>query len=157
MKVRRRARIVALQVLFETDSANHPPDLVLQQRLEDTVLPDAGVDFARLLVFGVLEHKARLDDFIHKNAPQWPVDQMATIDRNVLRIALYELFFDRSTPLKVVINEAVELAKLFGSESSHRFVNGVLGTFVTEMQASGQLSGQAPAQPGLPRSSGDVV
>lgn len=156
MKVRRRARIVALQALFETDSANHAPDLVLQQRLEDTDLPEAGVDFARLLVFGVLEHKARLDEFIHKNAPQWPIEQMATIDRNVLRIALFELFFDRSTPMKVAINEAVDLAKIFGSDSSHRFVNGVLGSFVTEMQASGQLSGQAALARGIPKGSEGV-
>lgn len=134
MKVRRRARIVALQALFETDSVGHAPDIVLQHRLEETPLPDAGVDFARALVFGVLEHRRQLDAFIQKNAPQWPVEQMATIDRNILRIALFELYIDRTTPMKVVINEAVELAKMFGSESSHRFVNGVLGSFVLQMQ-----------------------
>lgn len=134
MRVRRRARIVALQALFETDSAGHPPDVVLQHRLEETPLPDAGVDFARALVFGVLEHRKQLDAFIQKNAPQWPIEQMATIDRNILRIALFELYFARTTPMKVVINEAVELAKMFGSESSHRFVNGVLGSFVVQMQ-----------------------
>jgi len=136
VKVRRRARIVALQALFETDSVGHPPDVVLQHRLEETPLPDAGVDFARALVFGVLEHRKQLDAFIQKNAPQWPIEQMATIDRNILRIALFELYVDRTTPMKVVINEAVELAKMFGSESSHRFVNGVLGSFVLQMQGA---------------------
>jgi N utilization substance protein B len=139
------------------DTTNHLPDLVLQQRLEETPLPDVGIDFARLLVFCVLEHKTLLDGFIHQNAPQWPVDQMATIDRNVLRLALFELFIDRSTPVKVAINEAVELAKTFGSDSSHRFVNGVLGSFVSQMQASGQLQERAK----LPRSqsehSGDTL
>ncbi len=149
MKVRRRARIVALQALFETDSVGHPPDIVLQHRLEETPLPDAGVDFARALVFGVLEHRRQLDAFIQKNAPQWPVEQMATIDRNILRIALFELYIDRTTPMKVVINEAVELAKMFGSESSHRFVNGVLGSFVLQMQGManrGDSQGAAPAE-----------
>lgn len=155
MKVRRRARIAALQALFETDTVNHPADVVLQQRLEDTPLPDAGVDFARLLVAGVMEHKAILDEFIHKNAPQWPVDQMATIDRNVLRIALFELYIERSTPVKVAINEAVELAKTFGSDSSHRFVNGVLGSFVSQMQASGLLQGQPPLVHSLSQQTGD--
>jgi N utilization substance protein B len=156
VKVRRRARIVALQALFELDTVNHPVDVVLQQRLEDTPLPDAGVDFARLLVSGVLEHKTLLDGFIQKDAPQWPVEQMATIDRNVLRIALFELFIDRSTPVKVAINEAVELAKSFGSESSHRFVNGVLGSFVSQMQATGQIQGPVALSRSLSERSGDV-
>lgn len=142
MKIRRRARIVALQTLFEIDSVNHDVDVVLEHRLEDTPLPDAGVEFTRNLIAGVLENKTTLDGFIQRNAPQWPVEQMATIDRNVLRIAMYELFIDRTTPIKVAINEAVELAKMFGGESSHRFVNGVLGTFVTQMQTSGQLAGK---------------
>ncbi|GAB4506568.1 MAG: transcription antitermination factor NusB [Anaerolineales bacterium] len=149
MKVRRRARIVALQALFETDSVGHPPDVVLQHRLEETPLPDAGVDFARALVFGVLEHRKQLDAFIQKNAPQWPIEQMAIIDRNILRIALFELYVDRTTPMKVVINEAVELAKMFGSESSHRFVNGVLGSFVLQMQGManpGHSEGAASAE-----------
>jgi len=158
VKVRRRARIVALQSLFEIDSANHDVDVVLQHRLEDTPLPDAGVEFTRNLIAGVLQNKATLDGFIHRNAPQWPVDQMATIDRNVLRIAMYELFIDRTTPIKVAINEAVELAKMFGGESSHRFVNGVLGTFVTQMQTPGQIPGHSePGERTNTRRSGDIA
>lgn len=140
MKVRRRARIVALQALFEIDSVGHNPDVVLRQRLEDGPLPPAGVAFAEKLVRGVLEHTAILDEYIQRNAPQWPVEQMAFIDRNILRIALFELVLDNITPVKVAINEAVEMAKMFGSESSHRFVNGVLGSIVTQLQASGQIA-----------------
>jgi N utilization substance protein B len=103
---------------------------VLQQRLEETPLPGPAADFARRLVFGVLQHRALLDPFIQQHAPEWPLEQMACIDRNVLRLALYEFAVDGSTPVKVAINEAVELAKMFGSDSSPRFVNGVLGALV---------------------------
>jgi N utilization substance protein B len=119
---------------------------VLEHRLEDTPLSDAGAQFARGLVSGVLQNVSLLDDHIQRNAPQWPVAQMAIVDRNILRIALYELAVDRTTPVKVAINEAVELAKMFGGESSHRFVNGVLGSFVTQMQTSGQMARQ-PSSP----------
>ncbi len=110
--------------------------------MEDRPLPSAGAAFAEKLVHGVLAHKATLDELIQRNAPQWPVHQMAIVDRNILRIALFELVLDRTTPVKVAINEAVEMAKMFGSESSHRFVNGVLGSVVTQMQASGRISGK---------------
>ena len=143
MKIRRRARILALQALFEIDSTTHPPEVVLQQRLEDTPLPDEGVEFARALVFGVLRHRASLDAIIRANATEWPLDQMATVDRNVLRIALLEMGLLCSTPVKVAINEAVELAKLFGSDGSRRFVNGVLGSFVAQ-HPTGAIPGVAP-------------
>ncbi len=136
MKVRRRARIVALQALFEIDSVNHDPQVVLKQRLEETSLPPGGQKFAHSLLHGVLEHKSALDEIIQKNAPEWPVEQMAIIDRNILRMAIFEIGFDNNTPVKVAINEAVELAKTFGSESSRRFVNGVLGTYVAELQGT---------------------
>lgn len=132
MKVRRRARIVALQALFEIDSAHHDPDAVLQQRLAEKPLPEAGRDFARSLVQGILEHQAELDARIQDNAPEWPLDQIAIIDRNILRMAIFEFVIEGNTPVKVAINEAVELAKLFGSDSSGRFVNGVLGTIVSK-------------------------
>jgi len=131
VKVRHRARILALQALFEVDIAHHDPDTVLQHHLAHRPLPEAGRDFARNLVQGVLEHQAELDGIIQENAPEWPLDQVATIDRNILRMAVFELAIEGSTPVKVAINEAVELAKLFGSDSSGRFVNGVLGTIVS--------------------------
>jgi N utilization substance protein B len=130
VKVRHRARILALQALFEIDIAHHDPDAVLQQRLAYKPLPEAGRDFARALVQGVLEHQAALDVLIQDNAPEWPLDQVAVIDRNILRMAIFEFVVEGNTPVKVAINEAVELAKLFGSDSSGRFVNGVLGTIV---------------------------
>ena len=130
MKARRRARTIALQALYEIDSVGHPPGIVLQLRLEDYDLPEKGILFVRQLVLGVLEHKEILDPLIQKHAPEWPLDQMACVDRNVLRIALYEFAVAGETPVKVAINEAVELAKLFGSDSSARFVNGVLGALV---------------------------
>jgi len=132
MKLRRRARIVALQALYEIDSAGHKPGFVLQERLTETPLPERGATFARHLVTGVLKHRPFLDKLIQRYAPEWPVDQMAVIDRNILRIAIFELVVDKGTPVKVAINEAVELAKLFGSDSSPRFVNGVLGSLVEQ-------------------------
>ena len=127
MKVRRRARILALQALYEIDSTHHPVGTVLDQRLAEDPLPEEGEAFARELLTGVSQHQVELDELIQRYAPEWPVDQMAVIDRNVLRIAIYEFFISKLTPTKVAINEAVELAKLFGSDSAPRFVNGVLG------------------------------
>lgn len=92
-------------------------------------------EFARHLVIGVLEHRDVLDDFIHRHAPEWPLEQMAYIDRNILRMAVFEFAIDAGTPVKVAINEAVELAKRFGSDSAPRFVNGVLGSLVKQRDA----------------------
>ena len=138
MKVRHQARIVALQALYEIDCARHVPAIVLERRLADTQLPKAGADFSRWLVSGVVEHQPVLDTFIHRHAPEWPLEQMAYIDRNVLRIAIFEFAVDGRTPVKVAINEAVELAKAFGSDSAPRFVNGVLGALVEHKEAIAQ-------------------
>jgi transcription antitermination protein NusB len=131
VKVRRRSRILALQALYEIDTTHHPVGMVLDQRLAEDPLPDEGEAFARELITGVMKHQAELDELIQHYAPEWPVDQMAVVDRNVLRIAIYEFFISKVTPIKVAINEAVELAKLFGSDSAPRFVNGVLGALAT--------------------------
>ncbi|GAB4504315.1 MAG: transcription antitermination factor NusB [Anaerolineales bacterium] len=128
MKSRTRARSLALQVLYEVDLANHPPAEVLQARLEETPLSDDLADFARRIVFGCLPLLAHLDQAIARYAPEWPLDQIAAIDRNILRIACWEFAVSGETPIKVAINEAVELAKAFGSDSAPRFVNGVLGS-----------------------------
>ncbi len=127
MKARRKARIVALQVLYEVDCTTHPVALVMEQRTEEIPLTVELGEFAGSLVRGVLAREHALDELIHTYAPEWPLDQMAIIDRNILRIAIWEFAVDRSTPLKVAINEAVELAKLYGSDSAPRFINGVLG------------------------------
>jgi transcription antitermination protein NusB len=127
MKPRTRARSLALQVLYEVDIANHPPGEIFKLRLEETPLTDDLAEFARQIIFGVLPITTTLDHLIAKYAPEWPLDQIAAIDRNILRMALWEFAVFGETPLKVAINEAVELAKLFGSDSAPRFVNGVLG------------------------------
>ena len=128
MKSRTRARRLALQALYEIDIANHPPAEVLQQRLEDSPLPDDLSDFVRQIIFGVLPFRHELDQIIARYAPEWPLDQIAAIDRNILRLACWEFAVQGETPVKVAINEAVELAKMFGSDSAPRFVNGVLGS-----------------------------
>jgi len=135
MKTRRRARRVALETLYEVDLAEHPQGEVLQRRLEDNPMENAGVQFASELVRGVMEHQDKMDTLIARFAPEWPLEQMAVIDRNILRIAIFEFLVTEQTPVKVAINEAVELAKMFGGESSPRFVNGVLGSLVSKDRA----------------------
>lgn len=128
MKSRTRARGLALQVLYEVDMANHPPVEVYQSRLEEMPLSEELAEFARQIVFGVLPRIPDLDLMIAKYAPEWPLEQIAAIDRNILRMTFWEFAVQRETPLKVAINEAVELAKQFGSDSAPRFINGVLGS-----------------------------
>ena len=128
MKPRTRARSIALQALYEIDVANHPPVQVMEERIVDSTLEDDLTEFARQIVFGVAPLFEVLDRFIAEHAPEWPMDQVAIIDRNILRIALWEFAVYGKTPIKVAINEAVELAKVYGSDSTPRFVNGVLGS-----------------------------
>ncbi|MGQ9833933.1 MAG: transcription antitermination factor NusB [Candidatus Villigracilaceae bacterium] len=139
MKARTRARSLALQVLYEVDMTNHPPAEVFQQRLEDIPLPDDLADFSRDIVYGVLPLIEKIDEVIAGYAPEWPFDQIATIDRNILRMATWEFAIQRETPIKVVINEAVELAKMFGSDSTPRFVNGVLGSLAQHQNEITQI------------------
>jgi N utilization substance protein B len=128
MKPRTRARSVALQALYEIDVSGHLPGSVIQERLEEGELEPELVEFTRQIVLGVAPMFETLDRFIAEHAPEWPLDQVAIVDRNILRIALWEFAVYGKTPIKVVINEAVELAKTYGSDSSPRFVNGVLGS-----------------------------
>lgn len=140
MKSRTRARSVALQALYEVDISHHPAEEVLAQRLEDEALSDELAGFARLIVHGVLPLVPELDRVIARYAPEWPLDQIAAIDRNILRVACWEFAVECDTPVKVAINEAVELAKLYGSDSAPRFVNGVLGSLADhESEISQQL------------------
>lgn len=151
MKIRRRARVVALQALFEVDTAHHEPARSFEARLEENPLPPPALDFARELLYGVLKHEARLDVVIQRIAPEWPIEQMAPVDRNILRLAAYEIILVADTPPKVVINEAVELAKIFGSDSSSRFVNGVLGTLLANREQLAPLVPVVGAAPAIPR------
>jgi N utilization substance protein B len=136
MSIRHRARIAALQSLYEIDCTAHHPTVVVEERLEQSELPAQGEAFARELVRGVSLHLEKLDTLIGRYAPEWPVDQIAIIDRNILRMAIFEILLRDDTPVKVAINEAVELAKEYGSDSSGRFVNGVLGSLVSAEEAA---------------------
>lgn len=126
--IRRRARIAALQTLFENDCVSHCTETSLGWLQEEYTLPEEALAFARELVSGVLDNKDRIDAMIQSHAPVWPVEQLAAIDRNILRLAIYEISIDNKVPLRAAINEAVELAKAFGSDNSPKFINGVLGT-----------------------------
>ena len=128
MKPRTKARSIALQALYEIDVVDHPPEAVLQARLEDDSLDANLASFTTEIVLGVAPMFETLDRFIAEHAPEWPMDQVAVVDRNILRIALWEFAVYGQTPIKVAINEAVELAKTYGSDSTPRFVNGVLGS-----------------------------
>jgi transcription antitermination protein NusB len=126
---RRYARRIAIQVLYEIDCVNHKPEAVLVRYIDNSPnLSSSNVNFLRTMVLETTRVKTTLDDLIAKYAPEWPVDQLAIIDRNILRLALWEMSIQSDTPIKVAINEAVELAKLFGSDSAPRFINGVLGS-----------------------------
>ena len=130
MKSRTRARGIALQVLYEYDVAGHPLEDIVFARLADENMELKLEDFVRQIVYGVTPIIEKLDSVITEHAPEWPLDQVAIIDRNILRIALWEFAVEKCTPIKVAINEAIELAKIYGSDSSSRFVNGVLGSLV---------------------------
>jgi N utilization substance protein B len=125
---RRKARAVALQVLYEVDLAGHDAESALAHLVDEGELAEEHAAFARSLVSGVIQNRGEIDQHIKKFAPAWPVEQLSVVDRNILRLAIFEVLLDNNTPVKVAINEAVELAKLFGSDSSSRFVNGVLGS-----------------------------
>ncbi len=124
---RRRARGALLQVLYGVDTTGHELENNLNWVLEQTHLSKENELFVRQLAEAILAHIQEIDVEIQKYAPNWPIHQLAVIDRNILRLAVYEMTFSSETPPGVAINEAVELAKRFGSESSGRFVNGVLG------------------------------
>lgn len=128
MKSRTKARSIALQVLYEVDISGHHPEIALENNYEYGKLDNRLSVFTHQIVLGVIPLIPELDDFISQHAPEWPFDQVAAIDRNILRIALWEFAVEGCTPVKVAINEAIELSKLYGSDSTPRFVNGVLGS-----------------------------
>jgi len=143
MANRHLSRSIVMQSLYEWDFKGKNPDQ-LEQVIERNIkeygpgLEDA--EFIWKLIKGVIKHSPQIDKIIEKSAPEWPLEQITIIDRNVLRIGLYELLFgDRQeVPPKVAINEAIELAKTFGGESSGKFINGVLGTVYREIGEPGK-------------------
>ena len=144
---RRQSRTAALQSLFAADVRGIWNDPPLEWLDEDEDLPRNSIGFARELLDGVSKSRLGLDNVITRYAPAWPVSQLSVIDRNILRIALFELIYTPGTPRKTAINEAVELAKIFGSESSARFINGVLGSAMSGLE-SGEIATIEPVSEG---------
>ena len=128
---RRKARTITLKTLYEIDSVSRDHGKVVERYLAEEDLSEENKAFVRELVNGVTDNKTAIDENIRKFAPAWPVEQLAIIDRNILRLAIFEILFDNKVPVKVAVSEAVELAKTFGSKNSAKFVNGVLGTVST--------------------------
>ncbi len=132
--VRRMARLAALQALYEASAVAHDPNEAFANVSAELGLTEQAEDFARRLVRGVLLHREQIDERIAELAPSWPIHQMALVDRNILGVAIYEIMFG-GTPPGAAINEAVELARAFGSDNSPGFVNGVLSTLVGKVGA----------------------
>lgn len=146
---RSAARRAALQVLYEVDAARHSVGDVINGRLQDQPqLSKRTIRYLRRLVLGVMENKDRLDSIIREYAPEWPLEQVAIVDRNILRMAIFELGVQVSTPVGVVIAEAVELAGLFGAEGTPRFVNGVLGALADNLEPIRKLFTPEPPETG---------
>ncbi len=133
--IRRKARIAALQTLYELDCTRHKVEETSARLIAGETLAQEALRFSEELVKGVVQHKSDIDALIKKFAPAFPPEQMSIIDRNILRLAIFEILFSDKTPLKAAINEAIELAKEFGSDSSPRLINGVLGSITTERGA----------------------
>lgn len=125
---RHKARVISLQALYEIDSVGRNAVKVVERLTSEAGLSKENTTFVHTLVDGTISHGADIDGNIRKFAPAWPVDQIAVIDRNILRLAIFEILFDNEVPVKVAVSEAVELAKSFGSDTSAKFVNGVLGS-----------------------------
>ena len=142
---RRIARELAMQILFESDISGHSADEILA-RLRATQEPAAETyDYLSRLIRGYLTNRSEIDARIAKAAPQFPIGQLAAVDRNVLRVATVELMLHPDVPPKSAINEAVELAKHFGGDNSGRFVNGVLGGILNEVKPAPKPSGEEDA------------
>ena len=125
---RRKARIIAFQALYEIDTVGRDAAAVVERLLTEGDLAEDNNAFVRETVGGVVAHRREIDADIRRFAPAWPLEQIALVDRNILRLAIFEILYDNKVPVKVAISEAVELAKVFGSDSSAKFVNGVLGS-----------------------------
>src|SRR3989338_1458040 len=142
MSNRHLARTIALQVLYWWDFRALPEkelNNVLDYNMREFAPEFDDNGFTRALVKGVMKHFDEINELIVTYAPEWPLDKITPVDRNVLRIGIYELKYSPEIPPKVAINEAIELAKGFGGDSSVKFINGVLGTIYKKMQESGQI------------------
>jgi N utilization substance protein B len=148
MSNRHLARTIAMQTLYEWDfnGRSHPDIVGLLHDNFKQFAPDFSDDgFSEVIIRGVMDHLDDLDATITKYAPEWPLEQITIVDRNVLRIGVFELKFSPDVPPKVAINEAIEVAKGFGGDSSGKFVNGVLGAIFRDLQAQGKFPNEPPA------------
>ena len=125
---RTRARAVTMQALYELDSTGHDLETVVRRRLEADETPEGSATYASHLIQGVVANRPEIDTLLEAAAPAWPLDQMSRVDKSILRLAIFEMLREEGLSAKIIINEAVELAKRFGHDSSPKFVNGVLGT-----------------------------
>jgi len=125
---RRKTRETALKILYEIDIVRHEVEEVCSRNLGEGKFTEENISFARELVQGVIDNREKIDVHIKEFASAWPTEQIPVIDRNILRLAIFEILLDNKVPVRVAINEAVELAKQFGGDNSPKFVNGVLGS-----------------------------
>ncbi len=148
MANRHLARTIAMQSLFEWDFNDRKDDLeaILNNHIREFGKEAEGTEFVFELANGVKNNLAAIDEIITKHAPEWPMEQIPPVDRNVLRLGVYELMFLKQVPPKVAINEAVELGKTFGGESTGKFVNGVMGTLFKELPPQSADDPDIPAQ-----------
>lgn len=147
MSNRHLARTIAMQSLYEWDFkglGSEELKKISQHNLKEFAPDFDDKGFSYSIIRGVVEHIDEINKLITKYAPEWPLEQITIVDRNVLRIGIYELKFSPEIPPKVAINEAIELAKTFGGESSGKFVNGVLGTIYKEMDEKKEVPNSAP-------------
>lgn len=142
MSNRHLARTIAMQVLYQWDFNGQKPGSVpgvLSYQIHEFAPEFDDHGFIKELLDGVLEHQQEIDQTIVKYAPEWPLEAITLVDKNILRLGISELLYSETVPSKVAINEAIELAKTFGGESSGRFVNGVLGAIYRDRVEAGQL------------------
>lgn len=142
MSSRHLARTLAMQTLYQKDFCDQDKKQIAQifEYNKKEFAPSFNEDeFAKTLIDGVIEFQPKIDKLIEQYAPEWPLEQITVIDRNVLRIGIFELKFNEGVPPKVAINEAIELAKAFGGKSSGKFVNGVLGSIYKDMIKAGEV------------------
>lgn len=157
MANRHLSRTVAMQSLYEWDFSGSKEDLLkITERNIENFAPGLGdPKFIFDLVKGVRKHQPEIDQVIEKTAPEWPLEQITVVDRNILRLGIFELEYAKEVPPKVAINEAVELGKTFGGESSGKFINGVLGTLYRQMIDAGRVPKEEETPPVAPEGTAD--
>lgn len=141
---RRRSREIALQILYEMEMVQVPPEQAVSMFYEYFDAPPSSRPFTETLVFGVVLHRSEIDQLIAAASEHWRIDRMSIVDRNILRIALFEMLYCEDIPPKVSINEAIDLGKTFGTEESGAFINGILDHMLLELKESRKFSNGPP-------------